>query len=121
MKFAIPLLICLTVIFTACTDRDDELETVQIRIKNESLLVFDEVQVGTAETLHTGVEPGAYSDYLEYEEAYRYAYIRIESGEETFILQPFDFVGETPLPPGFYTYELDISEAGEISLNFTAD
>jgi hypothetical protein len=118
-----PYLLLLTVfaIMISCTDRDDEVTKVNIRIKNLSSLTFDEVQVGDQETLYTNIAPEDYSDYLPYETAYRYAFISIMAGEEAFVSQPLDFVGETELPPGFYTYELNVTEEGEVSLNFKAD
>ena len=105
----------------ACTDQDDDLDSVNVRIKNNSSILFDAVLVGTAVEPHLNVTPGNYSAYFTYEEAYRYAYIEITSGEETFVMQPRDFVGETPLPIGFYTYELDISASGEVLLEFVVD
>lgn len=105
----------------ACTDRDDEISTVQIRIKNASNITYDEVQVGDSEEVYINVSPDAYSEYLEYEIAYSYAAIEIHSGEETYVLQPIDFVGETQLPPGFYTYQLAISEEGVVAFEFLID
>lgn len=104
-----------------CTDLDDDLSTVNIRVRNVSEIAFDLVQVGDTEKTHENVAPDSFTPYLEYEEAYRYAYILIESGTETFVLQPIDFVGETPLPIGLYTYELDINEEGEVLLNFVVN
>ncbi len=104
-----------------CTDRDDNLVAVNIRVHNVSEITFDLVQVGDIEQLHENVAPDSFTEYLEYEEAYRYAYIQIESGTETYVLQPIDFVGETPLPIGLYTYELDVNEEGEVLLNFVVD
>lgn len=112
----------LLVLFTAgCSDRDDELGGVQIRIKNVSSITFDVVQVGAEDRLHNNIGPDEYSGYLEYETAYTYSYVRIISGADTYVLQPIDFVGESPLPLGFYTYELNISEDGNVQLNFVAD
>ncbi|NJB70691.1 hypothetical protein GGR42_001153 [Saonia flava] len=105
----------------SCTDRDDNVETVDIRIKNVSSVTFDEVQVGGEEMIHENIAPDKFSEYLEYETAYRYAYIQIKSGAEVYTLQPFDFVGETPLAIGVYTYELDIDEEGNVLLNFVID
>ena len=105
----------------SCTDRDDDLDAVNIRIKNASSLVFDSVTVGESEEPYTNLAPDSYSDYQVFEEAYTYAFIRIASGEETFTLQPVDFVGETPLPFGFYTYELDVTDTGEVVLSFVID
>ena len=114
------LALCL-VATIGCSDLDDDLSSVNIRVRNVSDITFDLVQVGDMEKIHENVAPDSFTLYLEYEEAYRYAYIRIESGTETYVLQPIDFVGETPLPIGLYTYELDINEEGEILLNFRID
>ncbi len=113
------MIVCL--VATGCTDRDDKISTVQIRIKNTSSITYDEVLVGDAEELHMDVPPDGYSEYFEYAVAYRYAYIQIHSGEETYILQPIDFLGETPLPPGFYTYQLSVSLEGAVILEFIID
>ncbi len=114
-------ILALAVLVVGCTDRDDDVDAVNIRIKNTSNIAFDEVQVADAEEVHKNVSSGDYSGYFEYETAYQYAFIQIRSGEETFTLQPIDFVGETPLPIGFYTYELDITEEGNVNLNFRID
>lgn len=105
----------------SCTDLDDEVIAVNIRIRNISSLTFDQVQVGEPDKIHENVAPDSFTDYLEYEVAYRYAFIEIISGAETFVLQPIDFVGETALPIGLYTYELDVSDEGEVLLNFVVD
>lgn len=115
------LLILLVLFAVGCSDRDDELDGVQIRIKNVSSILYNTVQVGTEDNLHKNIGPDKYSEYLEYETAYTYSYVRIIAGEETYVLQPIDFVGESPLPLGFYTYELNISEDGHVHLNFVAD
>lgn len=115
------IILALAVLVLGCTDRDDDVDAVNIRIKNASTLPFDEVQVADAEEVYENIPSGDYSGYFEYGTAYRYAFIQIRSGEETFTLQPIDFVGETPLPIGFYTYELDITEEGNVNLNFRID
>ena len=121
MKRFILIMVLLATGLFSCTDRDDDLESVNIRIKNSSALLFDSVEVGEAPEAYTNVAPDEYSDYQEFETAYTYAFVQITSGEETYTLQPIDFVGETPLPLGFYTYELDITEAGEVVLTFVVD
>ncbi len=107
--------------FSACSDRDDELNAVNIRVRNNSTMNFDEVQVGDAPEVHLNVAPDAFSDYFEYETAYRTAFIEVTTAGETYILQPIDFVGETPLPDGFYTYELRLTEEGNLTLEFSID
>lgn len=105
----------------SCTDRDDGVDTVNIRINNDSNINFDEVQVGTNEEMYTNVASGDYSNYLVYEMAYEYAFVEIKSGEDIYVLQPIDFVGETQLPIGFYTYKLSVNEEGEVGLQFVVD
>lgn len=116
------VLLFLVLVFFGCTDRDDSITMANIRVKNVSTINFDTVQVGTEDKIHNNVSPNGFSGYLEYETAYAYDYIKITSGEEgVFILQPIDFVGETPLTPGFYTYELNVLETGEVQLSFVVD
>jgi hypothetical protein len=105
----------------SCTDPDDNVNAVHIRVRNVSNLLFDEVQVGDAEEAHLNVAPDDYSDYLEYETAYSYAFIEIKSDSTTYTFQPFDFVGATELPIGFYTYELNITPEGDVALDFKID
>ncbi|MDX1314432.1 MAG: hypothetical protein R3356_02930 [Eudoraea sp.] len=121
MKRCFYLVIAIAMVSLSCTDRDDDLVAVNIRVKNASDLIFDSVQVGESDEPITALSPDDYSDYQEFETAYTYAFIQITSGEEVFTLQPIDFVGETPLPFGFYTYELDVSDTGEVLLNFVID
>lgn len=121
MKNALALVFVVLLLITGCTDRNDKLSAVNIRVKNASSINFDEVQVGGDEFVHLEVSSGSFSEYLEYETAYQYAYIQIKSDTESYVLQPIDFVGETPLEIGFYTYVLDVSEEGDITLNFVDD
>lgn len=117
------LMISLAFIFfsLSCTDQNDELTGIKIRVRNVGAITYEEVQVGGEEMVHSNVAPDDCSDYLLYESAFRYAYIKITAGEESYVLQPIDFVGETPLPFGFYTYELGITEEGDVTLNFVID
>lgn len=108
-------------ILGACEDRDDNIGGVNIRVKNMANFNFNKVQVGAEDKIHENVAPGDYSDYLEYEIAYRYAYIKIEADSTSYVLQPIDFVGEDSLNIGFYTYELDVSDEGDVSLEFKVD
>lgn len=121
MRKTAVLLLTILLFSAGCTDRDDNVSSISIRIKNTSNLNFDTVQVGGANQVHADIAPDSFSEYLEYETAYRYAYIEIISGDENYVLQPIDFVGETPLTIGFYTYELNVTEAGDVSLKFVSE
>ena len=118
MKRPILALLMIILLSLGCTDRDDELDTIQIRVKNNNDFVYQRVTVGGAENVYENIGPGDYSEYLIYDEAYRYASINIEGNGQTYTLQPIDFVGETPLGIGFYTYELTANESGMVDLDF---
>jgi hypothetical protein len=118
MKNMLPFLFLVTVLLVGCTDRDDDITLVNIRVKNNNNFTYETVQLADSETLLTDIAAGAYSEYLQFETAYRYAYIEVVAEGETYVLQPIDFVGETPLSLGFYTYELTIGEDGNIALEF---
>lgn len=47
-----------------------------------------------------------YSGYHPVKRAYRYAYLRVQAGGREWVLQPVDYVGEKPLEPGRYTWEI---------------
>jgi hypothetical protein len=121
MKQFLFALLALVVITSSCSDRDDDLTAVNIRLRNTSEVNFDEVIVGDESQVYENIAPDSFSDYREFETAYRYAYVQITSGEETFVLQPIDFVGEEALPIGIYTYELSLTEEGQVTLEFRID
>ena len=53
------------------------------------------------------------TNYKTFEMAYRYAFVELEIDGEKYTSQPIDYVGETPLENGNYTYEIDINDAQE--------
>jgi len=121
MKRLIFLFVAFGIMTAACSDRDDDLISINIRVKNMSSFVFDEVIVRSEDHIYETLSPDTYSEYQEFETAYTYDYIQITSGEEVFVLQPIDFVGEEVLPIGLYTYELNVDEEGQVSLEFRID
>ncbi|MBM1108004.1 hypothetical protein JQC67_17770 [Aurantibacter crassamenti] len=121
MRKFLLLLFATTLVIGACTDRDDVIGDVNIRIKNQSNLNFVKVEVSGTEESYENVASGDYSEYLEFETAYKYASIVIEADSTNYSYQPIDFVGEDSLSFGFYTYELNITEEGEVLLNFKVD
>ena len=85
---------------------------VMIRVHNSSDRVLESVEVqfpGQTEQYGVvGVDSS--SEYRVVSEAYRYAAVQVMVGGEAFSLQPIDYVGESLLVPGEYTYVLDIVE-----------
>ncbi len=81
-----------------------------IRIHNASEYDFLRVEVNTYdEPINYGtIKSDEKSRYKTFEVAYRYAYVRLFVDENEFIIQPIDFVGETPLGSGKFTYVLEV-------------
>ncbi len=121
MKKLFLLLVAILFVTGACEDRDDNIGGVNIRVKNNANFNFLKVQVGADDKIHENVAAGDYSEYLEYQTAYQYAYIKIDADSTSYVSQPTDFVGEDSLNFGFYTYELNVSEVGEVLLDFKVD
>jgi hypothetical protein len=126
MKWFFPLLI-LGVFLASCREEDaGPTEGINLRIQNRSVYTFDEVYVvtrGDGQT-YDKLLPGGTSSYKGFDVLYRYAFIRIKSGNKEYILQPIDYFGETPLPEGNYTYVLGIDDPDDtygVSLEFRED
>ncbi len=119
MKYVFAFLIIALSIVSACDDRDDNLSGPNIRIKNASNLNFTLVQVRNDSIVYENVASDGFSDYLEYEIAYQQDAITVETDSTQLSFTP-DSLSE-PLPLGLYTYELNISEEGQLTLNFKID
>lgn len=102
------LLFALSVSFSAC----GKSKVVLIRIENSTGHDIKDIFVsGPEDEHHYGdLQEGKKSAYKVYEKAYRYAFCTFMIGDSEFTIQPIDFVGESLLEPGKYTYRLIISD-----------
>jgi len=110
------ILIILSVALFSCNDDDDNnLTGLKIRLSNVSHYKFQNIVVNTTtgnvnfEDLNSGQK----SAYKEFEKAYRYAYVELEINGKKYTLQPIDYVGETLLANGKYTYKIDVNDSGD--------
>ena len=93
---------------------------LEIRVRNVSDAKFNKTRItflGQIESYGV-LGPGEYSSYHKIEKAYRYASVIVLSQDKLFLAMPIDYVGEEPLEPGKYTYELKVRlEEREIEVN----
>lgn len=88
---------------------------VCVRIENASAVDFDSFDVHFPNEVisYGSVAAGKISEYREVSGAYRYAYTEASAGERHFVLQPIDYIGETFVPNGAYTYRYDVNALDE--------
>jgi hypothetical protein len=96
---------------------------VAIRIANNSSFAFERVDVvfPEDEVSYGAVPAHRTTGYRGVETAYRYAYIEVVIDGEELVIQPIDYVGETPLEPGHYTYALNVTIEGHLTLELRED
>jgi hypothetical protein len=109
-----------TFFFLTCNDTDFECDQhdisdcnsddkkTNIRVLNSS--EYDLCNVVIESRNHGEINSGENTCYRGYDKAYRYAYVSLTIDGEDLVIQPIDYVGETPLGIGYFTYHLDVEE-----------
>ncbi|GGF73945.1 hypothetical protein [Wenyingzhuangia marina] len=100
----------------SCSNNDDNITSeLNIRLSNVSQYDFQNIVVNTStgNTAFENISPQEMTSYKTFKTAYRYAYVKLEIDGETYTLQPSDYVGETPLKKGNYTYQIDANDSQE--------
>lgn len=113
----------------SCTNSDDNPEgDILLRIKNTSNFTYNNIVVNTGGGEHTygTLQPGETSSYKPYMHAYSYAFVELEIDGQTYTIQPIDYVGESQLPNGKYTYEIGADDSennqySKLSINLVKD
>ena len=110
-------------VIAGCTT-DSKIEPPQesstIRIHNSTGLYIDSLVVGNQRYIK--IDTGARTEYRAFPGAYRYAYVRLYSPDMMLQILPEDYVGETPLGNGRFTYVLTILQMpGEKILEIRAE
>jgi hypothetical protein len=92
---------------------------VRIRVYNNSEFQFDSVSVNGV--YFGAVARTSFSEYATFAEAYRYGAISAKVGGKWQYLIPIDYVGETPLEIGRYTYMISADpQADHLDLTLVA-
>jgi len=120
------VLIFLVASFYNCSN-DDDISDIHIRLSNVSQFKYQNIIVDTS----TGtvnfddLESQQLSAYQTFEKAYSYAFIQLQIDGNTYTFQPIDYVGESLLKNGYYTYQIEANdlqeEYGTLSLTLIKD
>ncbi|MDH3648617.1 MAG: hypothetical protein OEQ53_02985 [Saprospiraceae bacterium] len=110
-KFRFLYLLVLNFFLSGCSK-----DGLWIRVENDSNLMFHQVRVSpdVSETMFGDLNSGEISIYKPFKIAYRYAQIKVIIEGEEFLLQPIDYVGETPLEEGNYTYIIGVADLNSL-------
>jgi hypothetical protein len=108
-----------------CSSGDDA--EVYIRLENVSAHDYENiiVRISNNPLDYGSLGTGEVSEYQMVTKAYRYAYVELEINGKMYILQPIDYVGESTLSSGYYTYQIDAEdggwEYGQLSISLVED
>lgn len=107
------LLLILISVGMSCSSDDDNTDNteVNIRLRNVSTENFENVSVLSFSL--ENLDASETSEFRQFDRAYRIASVFLEINGEEFDLQIIDFVGESPLSNGDYTYEIGLNEDGD--------
>jgi len=110
-------------VFAGCPAPTESSVGVNIRVANESSFAFSDVDVVFPQDSvdYGGVAAHGASDYRRVTQAYSYALIIVHVGGEELRLQPIDYVGESALSAGRYTYALNVTIEGRLTFEFRRD
>lgn len=91
---------------------------VEVRIRNGSSFHLDEATLllPTVSLAFSDLQPGQETPYTQVAKAYRIASAEAVLGQDTARVQVIDYVGETPLGGGRYTYVFRVSAGDPPSL-----
>lgn len=87
---------------------------VQIRIKNASLLPFQNIEVNTSGGINNfgNLPDSQLSEYKTFNFAYPYSFVKLQINGEPYIIEPIDYAGLNRLENGKYTYEISLDPEG---------
>lgn len=119
MKKILILIIAITIIASCSKKGVNNPSEIKIRLSNTSQYSFKNIMVNTStEDVNFGdLGSGQKTEYKLFKKAYRYAFVRLEIDGKIHTIQPIDYVGETALKNGSYTYQLDIIDTQDPSPN----
>ena len=99
--------------------------SIQIRIHNASRYKFENIIVasGGSTISYEDLLFNRKSTYKTFDIAYSYAFVELQINGKTYTIQPIDYVGETVLENGNYTYKITVNsnQYQELSLELIKD
>lgn len=91
-------------------------EDTRLRLRNETGYELTQVTVASPglEERFDRIPAGGTTEYRRVARLYRYAYVEATVNGRVSRIMPIDYVGETPLGSGSYTFVLGLTDMGEL-------
>ena len=123
MRKILILILTIATLITCSSDDNNKVPSeLKIRLSNISQFDFQNIIVNTStgNVEFEDINAGQSTEYKIFKTAYRYAFVELVIDEKIYTLQPLDYVGETPLKNGKYTYQINANDSqsqhGKLSL-----
>ena len=116
------VLLTLLVGVSACSNPFSGGETL-VRFRNVSAhdLVDFTYQSGGEALSFSVIPAGVVTDYREIDQSYRYGFVELHVDGQRFTLQPIDYVGETTLGAGSFTFRVDVDTSSEFGVSLVLE
>jgi Flp pilus assembly protein TadG len=121
MKRFLILIIAITAMISCSKDSSDNPSGLKIRLSNSSQYNFKDIVINTTtgDVNFGNLNSGEKTEYKEFNKAYRYAFVKLEIDGKTYTIQPIDYVGESTLKDGSYTYQIDVNNTQDQYTNLS--
>ena len=121
MRQALFYILTITFLITSNSCKKEKASTLsqaEIRVLNATPWKFYDCYIDPTQTLSTSLTSNAHnygdievdstSDYYTFPllDVYRYSWARLNMNSQLYYLLPYDYIGETALPKGKYTYKI---------------
>jgi len=108
-------------LLSSCKKNRPAYTDTQVRILNTTAWTLNDCTVDPFGTFSQNPGPYSYnygqvnvnsnSHYRAFEKIHRYSWVRLTMNNKTYYLTPYDYIGETPLSHGRYTYKISYDAA----------
>ncbi|MEB2778150.1 hypothetical protein SYJ56_22765 [Algoriphagus sp. D3-2-R+10] len=123
MKNLVYIFFALFLMTSCLEDKNPDPDGVFIRVENGSNVDFEDILVssGSGNVEFGNLSARERSNYKEFESAYRYGFVSLIADGKELRIQPYDYVGETLLSDGYYTYKLNLDTSDPNNPNLTLE
>jgi hypothetical protein len=106
----------------ACSNPFSEEGPTLVRLENTSAVELTDVTFSSGHDPLTfaRIAPGERTEYVEVESSYSYGYLKVTANGRVHVIQPIDYVGESEIGPGRFTWRIVLTETG-VNANLRRD